>query len=109
MLTPCPYVNLLSKHFRCHSIDTAINAWYKNHFGVTLDVSSFLFFSVSPLCSAALVIITRMPSGFTAANQNDPPPPPIRDVNLKPGRPVSAALRIKNILHRLSLFVAAAG
>lgn len=73
------YIDLLSKHFRCYSIDMAINAWKGNHFGVTLDVSAFhchifpllsieglsgrLSFS---LCSAALVIITRMPPSFTA-------------------------------------------
>ena len=84
MLTVCmhcvcvcvSHMDLLSKHFRCYSIDMAINAWKGNHFGVTLDVSAFHchFLSIESfyrkpsfsLCSAALVIITRMPPSPTA-------------------------------------------
>lgn len=49
-------VDLLSKHFRCYSIDMAINAWKGNHFGVTLDVSAFhchvlfCFFFIESFC-----------------------------------------------------------
>lgn len=42
------YIDLLSKHFRCYSIDMAINAWKGNHFGVTLDVSAFHCHIFSP-------------------------------------------------------------
>lgn len=61
----------------------AINAWKGNHFGVTLDVSAFhchFFLSaerasiesfLSPSCSAALVIITRMPPSLTAEEEEE--------------------------------------